>query len=96
MAKQKNPEMKRLIDQLLKAYGIKSRVDALDALKYWEDLVGNGIVRHITKCYVSNKVLYTHLDSSVVRQELSYVKDELLQKIQHKFGKELILDIVLR
>jgi hypothetical protein len=46
--------------------------------------------------YIKEMILYVHLNSSVVRNELLMLRETLREKLNQKAGSEVIKDIVLR
>ena len=62
----------------------------------WEEIVGRAISSRTSKIYIKGHVLYIHLSSSVVRNELMMLRESLRDKLNEKAGKEVIRDIVLR
>lgn len=62
----------------------------------WEEIVGKAISSRTTKIYIKDHVLYVHLNSSVVRNELLMLREVLKEKLNEKAGSEIIKDIVLR
>jgi predicted nucleic acid-binding Zn ribbon protein len=65
-------------------------------LNSWEEIVGKAISSRTTKIYVKEHILYIHLSSSVVRNELLMLREALKNKLNEKAGTEIIKDIVLR
>jgi predicted nucleic acid-binding Zn ribbon protein len=62
----------------------------------WEEIVGRAISSRTSKIYIKDHVLYIHLSSSVVRNELMMLRESLRDKLNEKAGTEVIRDIVLR
>jgi predicted nucleic acid-binding Zn ribbon protein len=62
----------------------------------WEEIVGRAISSRTSKIYIKDQVLYIHLSSSVVRNELMMLRESLRDKLNEKAGTEVIRDIVLR
>ena len=62
----------------------------------WEEIVGKAISSRTTKIYIKDHILYVHLNSSVVRNELLMLREALKEKLNEKAGTEVIKDIVLR
>jgi len=62
----------------------------------WEETVGKVISSRTSKIYVKDHILYVHLTSSVVRNELMMLRESLRNKLNEKAGKEVVKDIVLR
>jgi predicted nucleic acid-binding Zn ribbon protein len=62
----------------------------------WEEIVGKAISTRTTKVYIKDHILYVHLNSSVVRNELLMLREALREKLNKKAGSEIIKEIVLR
>ena len=88
--------LKQLIDKMLRSYGLGDKLDEMSPVKSWEELVGKMIANHTKDIYFNKGVLYVQLDSSTLRQELSYVKSDLIQKLNDKAGKVMVKDIHLK
>jgi len=65
-------------------------------LNSWDDIVGKAISSRTSKIYIKDHVLFIHLSSSVVRNELMMLRESLRNKLNEKAGKEVIRDIVLK
>ena len=88
--------LKQLIDKMLRSYGLGDKLYEMSLVKSWEELVGKMIANHTKDIYFNKGVLYVQLDSSTLRQELSYVKSDLIQKLNDKAGKVMVKDIHLK
>jgi hypothetical protein len=85
-----------IIRKLMKNPKLSGKLDELDALQVWEELVGEQICKYIINQKIYKRVLYVKLKSAVVRNELSYKKTEFIRKINQRIGKKLLADIVLK
>jgi len=88
--------LKKTIDQLLRAYGYQDQLDEIELIKIYKDLVGQLFTNHTQKIAFKNTILYVKLDSASLKQELNYVKEGLVLKINRKIGKRLVSKIVIR
>jgi hypothetical protein len=88
--------LKKTIDQLLRAYGYQDQLDELELIKIYEGLVGQMFVNHTQKIGFKNKTLYVKLDSASLKQELSYVKEGLVDKINREIGRRVVEKIVIK
>jgi hypothetical protein len=61
----------------------------------WEILVGKAIKLHTTDIYIKEKTLYVKVDSSVVRQEINFMRRRLVEKINKSFNSEMIEQIIV-
>jgi len=62
----------------------------------WEEIVGRAISSRTSRIYFKYHILYIHLSSSVVRNELMMLRESLRDKLNEKAGQEIVKDIVLR
>ena len=91
-----NRKLGDIISKLMKNPKLSARLDNLDAIDVWEEIIGPPLSKYITDQKIRKGVLYVKLKSSVVRNELSYKKSEFVSQINQRIGKELITDIVLK
>ena len=89
-------QLKDLLKAMLKQYKLEGKMDEVDLNSNWEDLMGKLISNHTKKLYMRDKKLFIELDSPVIRQELSYGKTLIIEKVNGFAGKELINDVILR
>ncbi|UTW62112.1 DUF721 domain-containing protein [bacterium SCSIO 12741] len=88
--------MKALLKQLMKQYQLDDRLQEVDLRQHWEELMGKMISRHTRKLEIRGKTLYLQMDSAVLKQELSYGKDLIVQKVNGFAGSEVIEEVVIR
>ena len=88
--------LKVLIDQMLRAYGLGNKLDEISLLKSWEKVVGKMIARHTSDLYFKDGKLFISLDSAPLRQELSYAKSKLIEKLNEEAGKTMVTEIILK
>jgi hypothetical protein len=72
--------------------GLK-QVQVVDA---WNTLMGPAIEKYTTNVKLNRDKLYVELSSSVLREELSYGKQKIVQLMNEELGEEIIKEIVLR
>ena len=70
-----------------------NKVNVVDA---WAKLMGNGVNNYTTSVNLERDTLYIQLNSSVLREELSYGKQKIIDMINEELGKEIIKKLILR
>ncbi|MBT3570792.1 MAG: DUF721 domain-containing protein [Flavobacteriales bacterium] len=85
-----------IIRKLMKNPKLAGKLDELDALQAWEEIIGRQICKYVTDQKIYNGTLYVKLKSAVVRNELSYKKSEFISQINNRLGKKLLTNIVLK
>lgn len=82
-----------VIDQLMRAYRLDGKLKELDIIAAWPEMMGIAVANRTTKITISNKTLYLTMDSAVMRDELKYGKQIIIQRINEKAGCELINEV---
>jgi predicted nucleic acid-binding Zn ribbon protein len=62
----------------------------------WEELMGKTISRATKKIYIKEGKLFIVISSSVIRNELYMLKQEIVRKLNEKAGEDIITELVLR
>jgi len=70
-----------------------NKVNVADA---WVKLMGNGVNNYTTAVSLERDTLYVQLSSSVLREELSYGKQKIIDMLNEELGKNIIKKLVLR
>lgn len=79
---------------LLQQYGISDRVKEFDAVNCWAEIVGEQIAKHSQAKDVLDGRLVVEVSNSVWRNELFYLKADLVGQINARIGKKIIHDIL--
>lgn len=96
MRKSNESTIREALNEMIQEYGLEEKLVEVDAIKAWEQLVGPVISKHTRHLYVKNRKLIIKLDSAPLKQELSYKKTTILEKINELLGKEWINEVVIR
>jgi predicted nucleic acid-binding Zn ribbon protein len=62
----------------------------------WEELMGKTISRATKKIYIKEGKLFIVISSSVIRNELYMLKQEIVKKLNEKAGEDIITELILR
>ncbi len=88
------------IAEVIRAYLRESKLEQplkeRQLVQSWETLLGKSVARSTTRIYIREGKLFVHLSSSVVRNELFMLQDEILKKLNEAAGEELVREIVFR
>ena len=85
-----------VIRRYLRLEGLETPLTEYRLVDAWKDVVGPAVTRYTTNLYIRNQVLYVHLASSVVRQELMMAREMLVRNLNAQVGSQVIVDIVFR
>ena len=85
-----------IIRKLMKNPKLSNRLDELDALSSWDDLMGDVLSKYVVDRKVYKGNLYVKLKSAAMRNELALKKTDLINQINKRLGKSFIKDIILK
>ncbi len=85
-----------VLASVIQNLGIGQRLKKAEALDRWNEIVGEQIARVTVPVRVEGETLVVHVTSSVWRNELVFLKRELIAKVNKAVQKDLIKDIIFR
>jgi predicted nucleic acid-binding Zn ribbon protein len=86
-----------LVPNLLKDLRIDSRQAEVEIVKVWNNLIDPTIVAHAQPIGLRKGTLFVTVDSSVWLSEIvRYRRKEILDRLQHSFGRDVIAKISYR
>ena len=83
----------KIVDRLMKAYGMEDRMKVFDVINAWEELMGKAVANRTEKISIKNKVLHLKLNSSVMRDELLHGKQVIIERVNQFAGEEIVNEI---
>ncbi|MCX6325185.1 MAG: DUF721 domain-containing protein [Bacteroidia bacterium] len=96
MRRSKTISLAEAVKDYIKEMNLGGKLSEVGVINSWEEIVGKAISSRTSKIYIKDHILFVHLNSSVVRNELLMFKEILKEKLNEKAGCEVIKDIVLR
>ncbi len=89
--------IQNVIPGVLKELGLEKRQTDLEILKVWNHLIDPNIVAHARPTNLHKGTLFVTVDSSVWLDEIvRYRRKEILARLQHSFGRDLVVKISFR
>jgi len=86
-------QLNGLIYRFLQSIGIKDKIEENFAIVYWDAVVGKEIAKKTEPFKVIKGSLFVRVDDTVWRNELQFLKHEIIEKLNKKIGKNIINDI---
>ena len=98
MAKRQNDHLpiSDILKEFVEANNLQSGLDKVDVKEAWAKMMGNGVNNYTTDVKLDRDVLYVSLSSSVLREELSYGTQKIIDMLNESIGKEVVKKLVLR
>jgi hypothetical protein len=97
MAKRQNESVaiKDLMGSFIKENNLSKGMKIISIKESWEQLMGNGVVSYTEKVELKGTTLYVKLSSSVLREELSYGKEKIIEMMNDALGTQEIKKLLL-
>src|SRR5688572_14236311 len=86
-----------VVPGVLKGLGLEKKQSDLEILKVWNNLMDPTVVAHAKPVGLAKGTLFVNVDSNVWLDEIvRYRRREILQRLRHSFGPDLIQRISFR
>ncbi|MEZ5047081.1 MAG: DUF721 domain-containing protein [Chitinophagaceae bacterium] len=88
--------IKDAIKKMIQESHWKPSYMATKLLNDWESIVGKAVAKHTKDLVISDRKLIIYTDIAPLKQELSYNKHLLIEKINTYLEEEFIKDILIK
>ena len=98
MAKRNNENLSisDALKEFVETNKLEKGLNKVNVAEAWANLMGNGVNNYTTAVNLERETLYVQLSSSVLREELSYGKEKIINMLNEELGKAIIKKLVLR
>ena len=98
MAKRNNEHISisDALKEFVETNRLEKGLDKVNVADAWAKLMGNGVNNYTTAVNLERETLYIQLSSSVLREELSYGKQKIIDMLNEELGKDIIKKLILR
>ncbi len=88
--------LKAVIDEWLSEHPRANKAKETRVTHLWGALLGPSVKNRTKSIYFSKGKLTVKLESSVLRNELSFAKESIVENINKELGEEVVKDIILK
>ncbi len=81
------------LDELVGNLGIQKKLREYDAVRFWDDIVGDHIAKATTPVRIVQGVLVVKVKTSAWRNELTLQKNALIERLNTAIGERVVRDI---
>lgn len=89
----KEKPIRLVLERFFRSIGLENRIEENLAFAFWDSVVGKEIALHTEPEKIVKGTVIVKVDNDVWRNELSFFKNEIIQKLNNKIGKKLIQEI---
>ena len=94
MRKANDKSIKEAIEQMLQVYKIKRRFDETAVIAAWPELVGKSVANRTKELFIHDKKLFLRIESSVIKNELMLMRNQIITKVNDKAKERLVEEII--
>ncbi len=84
------------LKQFLSQSRLKGSMQALQIEDAWEQIMGKTIAKYTDSIRIQGNTLIIHTSVAPLKQELSYQKDKILQRVNEALGEKIIKEVMIR
>ncbi len=85
-----------LIRSYLREEALESPLNERRLIASWAEVLGPVIASYTRELFIKNQVLYVHLTSAALRQELMMGRELLVRNLNRHVGAQVITNIIFR
>ena len=87
--------IEELINLFIKENNLSKGLRQVNIEDVWKEQMGKGVVSYTNKVVLKGELLLVYLNSAVLREELSYGKEKIINILNEALGEEVIKRIKL-
>ena len=96
MRRSNTQSLSDVLKEYIKEVQIEHKLKEVDVVQSWENLLGKTVAHYTRNIYIRKKVLFVEISSSVVKNELFMMREEIKRKINEKAGEEIVKTIIFK
>jgi hypothetical protein len=96
MERKKEKKIGSLLDEFVRANNLHHGLAEYRITKGWGELLGKSVAMATTSIYIKERKLFVKLHSSVYRNELIMIKEDLIRRLNEIAGADVIDDVIIR
>jgi len=96
MRKSNTQPIENVIREYLKEMNIDQKLKEVGIVSQWEKLMGKTVAIRTSQIYIRNHILYIHVTSSVLKNELLMMRQAIIEKINEEAGERIVEQIVIK
>lgn len=88
--------IKRILNATLRKLGLEKRIKECAILSFWNEAVGESIALHTKPLKVYNGRMTVLVESPSWTQELTFLKNRIMERLNKSIGREIVKDIYFK
>ena len=96
MRRNNTQSLSEVIREFVKGSSIERKLKETDVVQSWEELLGKTVASYTKNVSINNKVLFVEITSSIVKNELFMMREEIRIKLNERAGEEIVKTIIFK
>jgi len=96
MRKSQTQKLSDVISECLRELQIDRKLKEVSIVSQWEELMGRTVAVRTDRIYIRNRILYIHVTSAVLKNELLMMRQQIINKLNENAGEKLVESMVIR
>jgi len=96
MKRQNTVILKDVIAEFVRKEGLEEGLLRARLYGLWDELLGLTVAKNTRNKYITGRKLIVELDSSIIRNQLFMMRQEIVTQLNKQLGKNLIDELVLK
>ena len=96
MERKKEQKIGSLLDDFVRANNLQQGLAEYRIAKAWNTLLGKSVAMATRSVYVKDRKLFVKIHSSVIRNELTMIKADIIRRLNEIAGADVIDDVIIR
>jgi predicted nucleic acid-binding Zn ribbon protein len=96
MRKSNTQSIEQVIRDFLREMKIDRKLKEVNIVSQWESLMGRMVAVRTSQVYIRNGILYIHVTSSVLKNELLMMRQDIIDRLNEHAGEKIVEKIVIR
>jgi len=94
MQRRNSEKIGDVVRQFLRDEGLETPLNQYRLISSWGDVMGKGIYPYTGDIFIKNQTLYVQIKSSVLRQELNSMKQNIVKRLNDHVGVQVICEAI--
>jgi len=96
MRKSQTQKLSDVISECLRELQIERKLKEVSIVSQWEELMGRTVAVRTDRIYIRNRILYIHVTSAVLKNELLMMRQQIINKLNENAGEKLVESMVIK
>ena len=96
MKKGKTKTLGEALHEYVRVMNMDRKLKEVNVVQSWKRVLGKTVANYTGNIYLSKRILYVEISSSVVKNELLMMRNEIKSRLNEIAGEELIEKIVFK